>query len=432
MKANGGETVAVYVKKYPFCAEEGCGLTILEAERAFQLLPDPPKVKTLNDYIVMAARGDENGFPFFMHAYEERLNRRIRGFLLREGFRYAEPDRLFDYKLACVRAMLEALPSYDPNGVASFLTFSHHDIENAMIGQRMNEEGGSFASLDEYKAVRKAGRLYRENHENTRETVKAFAEAEHCSEQTAETHLATAIKNRSREDFYPHSERDADGNIHQRDPNVSHDDCWDYTSVLWGWVQTEWVQEAFQKLSYREQTLLEKRNAICMTCGRVSDWRTRVGFEDLAVLFEGSRASGAERAYQRALEKMMKHLAAHEVFHVLQLRLETQEKKNKKIAAAVCSYGADYDGEWGEIRFDFLKNETEIVKLADGDYFKSQPFAKRAIQEIQALGNDTLPKKLTVPFWYEWEAPMQVEKARALSCNAPRKSSDRGMIIRWV
>lgn len=424
--------MTVYIKKYPSCAEEGCGLTILEAERAFQLLPDPPKVDNINDYIVMAACGDENGFPFFMHAYEERLNRRIRGFLLREGFRYAEPDRLFDYKLACVRAMLEVLPNYDPNGGASFLTYAHHDIENAMIGQRMNEEGGSFASLDEYKSVRKAGRLYRENQENTRETVKAFAEAEHCSEQTAEAHLATAIKNRSREDFYPYAERDADGNLHQRDPDVSHDDCWDYASVLWGWVQTEWVQEAFEKLSFREQTLLEKHNAICMTCGRVSDWRRRVGFEDLAVLFEGSGASGAERAYQRALEKMMKHLAGHEVFHVLQMRLETQEKKNKKIAAAVYSYGADYDGEWGEIRFDFLRNETEIVKLADGDYIKSQPFAKRAIREIQALGSDTLPKKLTVPFWYEWEAPMQIEKACAFSCNAPRKSSDRGMIIRWV
>ena len=329
MKANGGETVAVYSKRYPFCAEEGSGLTLLEAERAFQLLPDPPKVENLNDYIVMAASGDENSFSFFLHAYEERLNRRIRGFLLREGFRNTEPDRLFDYKLACVRAMLEVLPGYDPNGGASFLTYAHHDIENAMIGQRKNEEGGSFASLDEYKAVRKAGRLYLENQEKTREAVKAFAEAEHCSEQTAAAHLATALNNRSRADFYPRTERDDDGNLFERDPDVSHDNHWDYASVLWGWVQTEWVQEAFETLSFREQTLLEKHNAICMTCGRVSDWRKRVGFEDLAVLFEGSGASGAERAYQRALEKMMKHLSGCEVFHVLQLRLISQEKKKK-------------------------------------------------------------------------------------------------------
>ena len=405
--------MAVYVKNYPFCAEEGSGLTLLEAERAFQLLPDPPKVETLNDYIVMAVNGDENGFPFFLHAYEERLNRRIRGFLLREGFRNTEPDRLFEYKLACVHAMLEVLPGYDPNGGASFLTFAHHDIENAMIGQR------------------KAGRLYRENHEKTREAVKAIAEAEHCSEQTAEGHLATALKNRSRADFYPRTERDDDGNLFERDPDVSHDDCWEYASVLWGWVQAEWVQGAFGMLSFREQTLLEKRNAICMTCGRVSDWRKRVGFEDLAVLFEGSGTSGAERAYQRAMEKMMKHLARHEVFHVLQLRLVSQEKKNKKIAAAVYSYWADYDGDWGEIRFDFLKNGIEIAKLADGDFIKSQPFAKRAIQEIRSIENDKLPKKLAVPFWYEWEAPQAVRE-RKLSCNVPRTNCDRGMIIRWV
>lgn len=423
--------MGAYGKKYPFCAEEGSGLTLLEAERAFKLLPDPPKVETLNDYIVMAINGDENGFPFFLHAYEERLNRRIRGFLLREGFRNTESDRLFDYKLACVRAMLEVLPSYDPNGGASFLTFAHYDIENAMIGQRMNEEGGSFASLNEYKAIRKAGRLYRENHEKTREAVKAIAEAEHCSEQAAEAHLATALKNRSRADFYPRTERDDDGNLFERDPDVSHDDHWDYASILWGWVQAEWVQEAFETLSFREQTLLEKRNAICMTCGRVSDWRKRVGFEDLAVLFEGSGASGAERAYQRALEKMMKHLAGHGVFHVLQLRLISQEKKNKKIAAAVYSYWADYDGDWGEIRFDFLKNEAEIIKLADGDFTKSQPFVKHTIQEIRAIEDDKLPKKLTVPFWYEWEAP-QAARERKLSCNAPRSVSDRGMIIRWV
>ena len=185
MKTKGCETVVIYVKKYPFCIEELRGLTMLEAEWAFQLSPDPPKVENLNDYIVLAVNGNENGFAFFLHAYEERLNRRIRGFLLREGFRNTEPDRLFDYKLACVCAMLEVLPDYDPNGGASFLTCAHHDIENAMIGQRKNEEGGSFASLDEYKAVRKAGRLYRENQEKTREAVKAFAEAEHCSEQTA-------------------------------------------------------------------------------------------------------------------------------------------------------------------------------------------------------------------------------------------------------
>jgi hypothetical protein len=148
-------------------------------------------------------------------------------------------------------------------------------------------------------------------------------------------------------------------------------------------------------------------------------------------MFEGSSASGAERAYRRALEKLLPSLAGNGTFHVVQLRLVSQKKQRKKIAAAIYEYCTDYDGEWGEIRFDFLKNEAEIVKLADGDFTKSQPFAKRAIQEIWAVENDKLPKKLTVPFWYEWEAPQAVQ-ARTLSCNAPRTDSDRGMIIRWV
>lgn len=79
--------VADYEKKYPFSAKETRGLTMRDAEWAFQLSPDPPKVEKLNDYIVMAARGDRNGFLFFLHAYEERLNCRIRSFLFREGYK---------------------------------------------------------------------------------------------------------------------------------------------------------------------------------------------------------------------------------------------------------------------------------------------------------------------------------------------------------
>lgn len=43
---------------------------------------------------------------------------------------------------------------------------------------------------------------------------------------------------------------------------------------------------------------MEERNAICMTCGRVSPISERKSFEELAVMFEGSTASGAERAYR--------------------------------------------------------------------------------------------------------------------------------------
>lgn len=44
--------------------------------------------------------------------------------------------------------------------------------------------------------------------------------------------------------------------------------------------------------------------SLCMTCGRVSPLPTQSTFEDLAVDFEGTAASGAERFYRRTLDKL--------------------------------------------------------------------------------------------------------------------------------
>ncbi|MCD7734038.1 MAG: hypothetical protein LUH48_02690, partial [Clostridiales bacterium] len=152
------------------------------------------------------------------------------------------------------------------------------------------------------------------------------------------------------------------------------------------------------KLNYREQMLLEKRNAICMTCGRVSPLSTRSTFEELAVLFEGSSASGAERAYARALDRLTHNLVEDGALCVVELKRKSQRKKGKKIAVAVYEYRADYDGEWGEIQFDFVQGIAEILKLAELDTVKSNTYAKRVISHILSLPVDDLPKKLTLPF----------------------------------
>lgn len=158
--------------------------------------------------------------------------------------------------------------------------------------------------------------------------------------------------------------------------------------------------------------LLEKRNAICMTCGRISPLSTRATFEELAVLFEGSSASGAERAYARALDRLTHNLVVDGALCVVELKRKSQRKKatgnlplaaflhakTKKIAAAIYEYRADYDGEWGEIQFDFVQGTAEILKLAELDTVKSNAYAKRAISHILSLPIDDFPKKLTLPF----------------------------------
>ena len=87
-----------------------------------------------------------------------------------------------------------------------------------------------------------------------------------------------------------------------------------------------WVLFSF----YKEQWYLEKRNAICMTCGRVSPLATQSNFEDLAVDFEGTTASGAERFYRRTLDKLRLKLLESSVVHTVTLKQTECRKRNKK------------------------------------------------------------------------------------------------------
>lgn len=130
-----------------------------------------------------------------------------------------------------------------------------------------------------------------------------------------------------------------------------------------------------------------------MTCGRVSPLSTQSTFEDLAVDFEGTTASGAERFYRRTLDKLLESRLVHTV-----TLKQTECRKRKKIAAAVYLYQVDSDGEWGEIRFDFATGTAEIVRLAEWDTIKSNIFARTAIRYIQSLPEVRLLKKAVVMF----------------------------------
>ena len=138
-----------------------------------------------------------------------------------------------------------------------------------------------------------------------------------------------------------------------------------------------------------------------MTCGRVSPLSAQSTFEDLAVDFEGTTASGAERFYRRTLDKLRLKLLESGVIHTVTLKQTECRKRNKKIAAAVYLYQADNDGEWGEIRFDFENSTAKIVKLADWDTVKSNIFANTAIRFVQRLPKARLLKSVVVPFEME-------------------------------
>ena len=146
------------------------------------------------------------------------------------------------------------------------------------------------------------------------------------------------------------------------------------------------------------ETLLEKRLAICMTCGRVGSWKNRPTFEELAIMFEGSTASGAERAYRKAADKLTELLVAEGALHAVRLKQKSKTKRKKKIAAAIYEYQADCDGEWGEISFDFENGTAEIIRLADWDTIKTNRFANKAVAYLLNCENEKLPKETMVAF----------------------------------
>ena len=224
---------------------------------------------------------------------------------------------------------------------------------------------------------------------------RSYAKKESCSVETAEQYLTAARLNRSRVPLYV-TAQDEDGE--ETGEDVTRDDSWDYAAILWNGAQAAAVQSAFEKLAYRERRLLEERNAICMTCGRVSPISERKSFEELAVMFEGSTASGAERAYRRAVEKLTVLLVEADALHAVRLKRKSVKRIKKKIAAAVYEYQADCDGEWGEIQFDFVRGTAEIIRLAEWDTMVSKMFAKQIITLIQQTGQNNIPKGTVIVF----------------------------------
>ena len=305
----------------------------------------------------------------FLYGYEPKLNEIVRRFLGKRAF---DPETFMDYKLACAAAMLERCNEFDPGKGIQFSTFAHHDVMNALLRARMLEEAGSFSNLDEYKAARRMGALMYDSTQS--EAVDEFIKKRGCSEATAIRFLKIAQLMLSTTSL----ENDAEASY-----------SWDCVDVLWDGIRAEKVREAFAKLSFREQTLLEKRSAICMTCGRVSPLSERASFEDLAIEFESSSPRTAERAYRRAVEKLTLNLVELGELHAVRI---------ERIAPGSYRYQADNDGEWGEFTLDPAIGALQVATLAEFDTTKTHRFAKQAARYLKAHAGERLPKRLLVAF----------------------------------
>ena len=340
-------------------------LTMQDAFRAYQLIPAPPGLPSgdTNEYIRLAQETHELKYIFFyLHENEQYFNDRINTFLSGEGDRI-HPERFMDLKLECRIEVLQRFPSYDPGRGTAFITYIHRYITDVLLRFRMGEEYHSFDSLQEYKDARRIMQIFADCHGNTQETIRLFAAQDGCSEKMAAEKLAAAWRQRNRR--VPVQLNDEGESKEQEDELIP--DHWDYIGILMAGVKAENVDKAFDKLSYRDQTLLEQLNAICMRCGRVSDIKTRVSFEKLTELFEGCGASGAERAYKRAVENLTLELVKLGQLYCVRLKQISVKREGKKITAAVYAYQVDNSGEWGEIQFDLKERTAWVETFAEND-----------------------------------------------------------------
>ena len=272
---------------------------------------------------------DLSYFSFFLHHFEKRLNGVIYLFLTRSGYDRYDPARFLDYKLEVLQMLLFCLPRFDPVQETEFLKYAKHYIQDGLLFCRMMGEAGSFSSLAEYRRVRKIGAIYNDSGKNRAEVVSEFAvQSGYMDESVSADELLTiAQRNRGIVSLY-RTEQDEDGE--ETGEDVTRDDSWNYADILWNGIQAKAVTVAFEQLSYKEQWYLEKRNAICMTCGRVSPLSAQSTFEDLAVDFEGTTASGAERFYRRTLDKLRLKLLESGLIHTVTLKQTERRKRNKK------------------------------------------------------------------------------------------------------
>ena len=112
-----------------------------------------------------------------------------------------------------------------------------------------------------------------------------------------------------------------------------------------------------------------------------------------------------KRAYARAEDKLTRLLVAERELHSVELRLKSQQKRDRKITAVVYEYLADCDGKWGELRYNFKDDTAEVLLLADWDTTVSRRFAMRAVEYLRQHRTEAPPERLLLTFI----SPEQIE-----------------------
>ena len=306
------------------------------------------------------------------------------------------PALFLDLKLTLQEVILKKLPTFDPAKGAKFLTYMYEFIGDALTSFRLRQESWTIGSLDIYKGIRRMAAIYNASGGDTVKAMEKFCKETGCKPKTAADYLEQAVGIRARQsEIIIDRDEDEEATIEEVIPDAMGDLCYEVSKQ---WLAQQ-VRDSFSKLSWRDQTMIQVRNAICWNCGGMQPMGERYSYRDISVqLMNGSSDGGAEKAYNAALARFTAQLAADHVIRGVDMTLKKVTRRKKKIAAATYRYQADCDGEWGEIQFDFEKRKAEILHLADWDTSKTKLYAKKVIDHILRTGGNDFPKKGRIGF----------------------------------
>ncbi|MBP3673756.1 MAG: hypothetical protein J6J18_08005 [Oscillospiraceae bacterium] len=400
------------------------GLTKWQAEHIYQLTPTPPgmedalqnmensgriskekkkEIQQKNEavadaYLTRAVQEKKLLYlSFFLHGYEHRLNGKVYSFIRRNGMDPYDPALFLDMKLALQELILKKLPTFDPSKEAKFLTYLHHFIYDTFKTFRMNQESWKVKSLDKYKDIRRIAAIYNANAQDEKKTIEIFCEETGCKPETAERDLQEAIGIRARQ-----TEKiiDWDENEQAIMEDIIQDGKGSLNHIVWNHWKGKVIRDAMEKLSWREQTILRARNAICSNCGGMMPRKEQFQFQEIGKrIMNGASEKGAKVAYHAALDRLVAQLVEDGSCHIVDMHLENLEQAENKNAAATYRYRVDCDGEWGEIYFDFGNKRIKIKRLADWDTTRSHKYAWKVIGVVALKGDKELPEKKRLIFW---------------------------------
>lgn len=397
------------------------GLTRWQAEHIFQLTPTPPGMEdafpgiengnridkktqreiikrneTVGDTYITQAVLEKNlrYLSYFLHAYELRLNAKVYFFLRRNGMDTYDPAQFLDMKLAMQEVILKKLPTFDPGKGAKFLTYMYEFIEDALLSFRLRQECWTIDSLYIYKGIRRMAAIYNATGGDATKAMEKFCKETGCQPKTAVEYLERAVGIRARQsEVIIDRDEDDEAIIEDVIPDAMGDLCYELSKQ---WL-AQAVRDSFSKLSWRDQTMIKDRNAICWNCGGMMSMKERYSYKDISVqLMNGSSDGGAEKAYNAALARFTAQLIEDHVIRLVDMKPGKVTRRKKKIAAATYRYQADCDGEWGEIHFDFEKKRIRINRLAVWDTMESHIYAWKVICFIALSGE--LPEKKRIVF----------------------------------